>query len=96
MDPAGRQAENDIADLDALRSALGTALDDGLRQFAAPTSNDWPTLRAQLLGPLDDDDRRLLIAKVGVGEPPQPRRAPGAIRGRSPSSAPASASHRKP
>lgn len=62
-------------DAAALRTALQDALDDGLRRFGAPTSNDWPTLQAQLLGPLDDQDRRLLLATVGLGEPPQSRRA---------------------
>ena len=50
----------------ALCEALHRALADGLRQFDTGTANDWPTLRAQLLGPLDDIGRRILIAAVGI------------------------------
>lgn len=56
-----------------LQTALQRALADGLRQFEASTSDDWPTLRAQLLGPLDDTSRRLMVAAVGIDEPVQTR-----------------------
>ncbi|MEZ6038472.1 MAG: hypothetical protein R3F29_13395 [Planctomycetota bacterium] len=56
-----------------LHTALGRALDDGLRQFSSSASDDWASLRAQLLGPLDDAGRRLLAAAVGFDEPPRPR-----------------------
>jgi hypothetical protein len=59
----------------ALCEALHRALADGLRQFDTGTANDWPTLRAQLLGPLDDIGRRILIAAVGIEQPVQPRSA---------------------
>lgn len=65
----------DDADADALREALQRALSDGLRQFAASGADDWPTLRAQLLGPLEDVDRRLMIAAIGIDEPVQSRHA---------------------
>ncbi|MFT7535696.1 MAG: hypothetical protein ACI85K_001649 [Hyphomicrobiaceae bacterium] len=52
-----------------LQTALQRALADGLRQFDVTTSTDWPTLRAQLLGPLDDIGRRTMIAAVGIAEP---------------------------
>ena len=58
-----------------LRAALGRALDDGLRQFSSAASDDWPSLRAQLLGPLDDAGRRLLTAALGFDEPPRARSA---------------------
>ncbi|MGK0205695.1 MAG: hypothetical protein ACI9S9_004786, partial [Planctomycetota bacterium] len=58
-----------------LQAALRRALADGLRQFDQSTSNDWPTLRAQLLGPLDDTGRRLMIAAIGIEEPIQARPA---------------------
>ncbi len=58
-----------------LREALARALADGLRQFESTTASDWPTLRAQLLGPLDDNGRKLLVAAVGLDEPLQPRQA---------------------
>ncbi|MCK5942946.1 MAG: hypothetical protein KAI24_13295, partial [Planctomycetes bacterium] len=58
-----------------LRDALERAMTDGLRQFASATTSDWTTLRAQLLGPLSDGDRRVLVAAVGLNEPVQSRPA---------------------
>jgi hypothetical protein len=70
-------APDALTDDDAarLRDALGRALGDSLRQFASSATDDWPTLRAQLLGPLEDVDRRLMIAAVGIDEPVQSRHA---------------------
>ena len=59
----------------ALHTALQRALADGLRQFDGAGTADWPTLRAQLLGPLDDLGRRVMIAAVGIDEPVQSRPA---------------------
>lgn len=56
-----------------LNGALARALADGLRQFELTTASDWPTLRAQLLGPLDDNGRKLLVAAVGLDEEVQSR-----------------------
>ena len=63
------------AEQEQVHTALSRALDDGLRQFDSAAANDWPTLRAQLLGPLDDTGRKLLIAAIGLDEPVQPRQA---------------------
>jgi len=57
----------------AVREALDRVLEDGLRQFGSATSDDWETLRAQLLGPLDDDARKLMKAACGIGQPPESR-----------------------
>ncbi|MCB9877262.1 MAG: hypothetical protein H6835_06625 [Planctomycetes bacterium] len=65
----------DDAESAPLRAALTRALDDGLRQFSSAASDDWPSLRAQLLGPLDDAGRRLLTAAVGLEDAPRPRPA---------------------
>ena len=56
-----------------LRAALARALNDGLAQYAAVDSNDWPTLRAQLLGPLGDDERQWFVELVGIERPCAPR-----------------------
>lgn len=56
--------------LGPLRAALARALNDGLAQFAAAGCTDWPTLRAQLLGPLHDDERTWFTALVGLDGPP--------------------------
>lgn len=58
-----------------LQTALTRALVDGLRQYDSSTAEDWPTLRAQLLGPLDDIGRRILVATVGIDEPVHTRSA---------------------
>lgn len=58
-----------------LHAALQRALADGLRQFNATGADDWPTIRAQLLGPLDDIGRRIMVAAVGIDEPVQSRPA---------------------
>jgi hypothetical protein len=52
--------------LEPLRQAIERALHDGLLQFAAVDAADWPTLRAQLCGPLDDDDRTWLLDHLGL------------------------------
>lgn len=62
------------ADVAAVAHALGRALHDGLSQFAA-ADGDWPTMRAQLLAPLADADRRLFAAVVGLDGTPQKRAA---------------------
>ncbi|HEB53505.1 MAG TPA: hypothetical protein ENI87_09655 [bacterium] len=62
-------------DLDHLRTAIAQALADGLRQFEGAHVNDWPTLRAQLFGPLDDESRELLAAAVGLDGPARSRQA---------------------
>lgn len=59
----------------ALKTALRKTLTDGLLQFESSEANDWPTLRAQLLGPLDTAARKLLVAAVGLDEPVQSRQA---------------------
>ena len=56
-----------------LRAALARALHDGLMQFADAGCTDWATLRAQLLGPLDDDGRALVTSLVGLDQPPRRR-----------------------
>lgn len=68
----------------AVAAALDRALDDGLRQFATVDS-DWPTLRAQLLGPLDDSARCLFVAVAGLDTPAQKRTALQQQLGLSPS-----------
>lgn len=60
------------AHVDTIRTALQQALHDGLRQFEAE-AHDWPTLRAQLFGPLNEDQRRWLDEIVGIEQPPSPR-----------------------
>ncbi|MBL8752934.1 MAG: hypothetical protein JNK15_06490 [Planctomycetes bacterium] len=55
-----------------LRTVLARVLNDGLCQFAT-TADDWPTLRAQLLGPLGDDERCWLADLVGIDKPPEQR-----------------------
>lgn len=57
---------------EALRTVLQRALHDGLAQFA-DEANDWPTLRAQLLGPLGDEERTWLCDLVGIERPPVAR-----------------------
>lgn len=47
-----------------LATALQRALLDGLAQFST-VATDWPTVRAQLLGPLTDDERHWLEQLVG-------------------------------
>jgi hypothetical protein len=55
---------------DAIAAALARALHDGLAQFSL-AAMDWPTLRAQLLGPLGDEERVWLEQLVGFEhEPP--------------------------
>jgi hypothetical protein len=56
---------------DAVAAALARALHDGLAQFQA-AATDWPTLRAQLLGPLGDDERGWLEQLVGFDHEPPP------------------------
>lgn len=63
------------ADREAFSDALERVLADGLRQFGSSTTEDWPTLRAQLLGPLDEPARRILVAAVGIDDPPLARQA---------------------
>lgn len=62
-------------DLTALQEALTRALTDGLRQFESVDTSDWPSLLAQLLGPLEQDDRRLFCSAIGVDGPARSRRA---------------------
>lgn len=55
---------------EALAAALARALQAGLAQFAI-VADDWPTTRAQLLGPLGDDEREWFLDLVGFDhEPP--------------------------
>lgn len=55
-----------------LRAAIGRAIDRGL-PHPAPTSRfdpeDWPSLQGHLLIPLEDDQRALLRALIGIDEP---------------------------
>ncbi|MFY9343824.1 MAG: hypothetical protein WAT39_15145, partial [Planctomycetota bacterium] len=57
-------------DLAACRGALHTALQAGLAQLA--TADDWPTLRAQLLGPLTEQQRAWFQQLVGPLQPRPP------------------------
>ena len=68
----------------AVRDAVARALDDGLRQFAGAAANDWKTVRAQLIGPLDDEARALFQAAVGVDQQPRTRPALQQIAGKAP------------
>jgi hypothetical protein len=54
-----------------LAQALARALHDGTAQFST-AAHDWPTLRAQLLGPLGDDERQWLEQLVGFEHEPPP------------------------
>ncbi|MCC7397918.1 MAG: hypothetical protein IT455_12705 [Planctomycetes bacterium] len=68
-----RQQQLDDATATAIRDALDRVLQDGLRQFAEPAALDFATVRAHLLGPLDDDGRALLGEALGFDAPPPPR-----------------------
>ena len=55
----------------SLRAAVARVLHDGLAQFSSvENTRDWPTLRVQLLAPLDNDERQLLASLVGLEAPP--------------------------
>ncbi|MFK7739647.1 MAG: hypothetical protein AB8H80_04925 [Planctomycetota bacterium] len=62
-------------DIQCLRTAMAAALRDGTRQFDDIDATDWPTLKAQLLGPLDKEARRLLSAAIGIDGPAMSRTA---------------------
>jgi hypothetical protein len=62
----------DHGSTETLRTVLQRVLHDGLAQFAA-NADDWPTLRAQLLGPLGDDERGWLTDLIGIDKPPEQR-----------------------
>jgi hypothetical protein len=49
-----------------LGDALARALHDGLAQFDGAELTDWPTLRAQLMGPLNDAQRQCFADLVGL------------------------------
>ncbi len=63
------------ADAAAVQRALANALDAALGGLAAASSYDGPALRARLLAPFAEADRRLLAAAIGIDEPPQRRQA---------------------
>ena len=52
--------------LEPLQQAIARALHDGLCRFGEIDCRDWPTLRAQLLGPLDDDERAWFAEFTGL------------------------------
>lgn len=55
--------------LEPLQRAVARALHDGLGRFGEVDCRDWPTLRAQLLGPLDDDERAWFAEFTGLSGP---------------------------
>jgi hypothetical protein len=55
--------------MEALQQALARTLHDGLCRFGDVDCRDWPTLRAQLLGPLDDDERAWFAEFTGLTGP---------------------------
>jgi hypothetical protein len=59
------------ADRAALRTAIGRAVDRGLPRHStlAFDPGDWPSVQGCLLIPLDDDQRGLLRALLGLDEP---------------------------
>lgn len=58
---------------DAIRTAIGLAIDRRLpRRATMPfEATDWPSLQGHLLIPLDDEQRALLRALLGIDEAPQ-------------------------
>jgi hypothetical protein len=55
----------------SLRATVARVLHDGLAQFSSvENTRDWPTLRVQLLAPLDNDERQILASLVGLEAPP--------------------------
>lgn len=68
-----RQKQLDDATAAAIRDGLERVLLDGLRQFAEPVTVDLATVRAHLLGPLDDAGRALLTEALGFDAPPPSR-----------------------
>jgi hypothetical protein len=58
-----------VGRLEPLQRALARALHDGLCRFGEIDCRDWPTLRAQLLGPLDDEERAWFAEFTGLSGP---------------------------
>ncbi len=55
---------------EALRTAVGKALHDGLAQFTELDALDATSLRARLLGPLGEAERDVVDAVIGFTQPP--------------------------